>query len=84
MKDHTVHYHVEDIPASRIHQHMIPGHGSIDFIATLREIHATDYDGWLTVELYPYIDMPDQAAEESRQYLRRVLDKLGISETPVA
>ena len=33
--------------------------GAIDFAATLRAIAATGYDGWITVELYPYIDNPD-------------------------
>ena len=36
MAPHTVHYHFEDIAASRVHQHLIPGDGAIDFAATLR------------------------------------------------
>ena len=51
-----MHYHFEDIAATRVHQHLVPGRGAIDFAATLRAIRATGYDGWLTVELYPYID----------------------------
>ena len=69
MAPHTVHYHLEDIAATRIHQHLIPGHGAVDLAATLREIAATDYDGWLTVELYPYADEPDLAAAEAFAYL---------------
>ena len=30
-------------------------------------IAATGYDGWVTVELYPYIDNPDQAGREGRE-----------------
>lgn len=78
MAPHTKHYHLEDIAPTRVHKHLIPGHGAIDFEATLREIAATGYDGWLTVELYPYMDSPDKAAQEALEYLTKTLDKLGI------
>ena len=78
MAKHTVHYHFEDIVATRVHRHLIPGHGAIDFEATLREIQKTNYDGWITVELYPYIDNPDNAAREAHQFLTRALQKVGI------
>lgn len=73
MAEHTVHYHFEDIADTRIHAHLIPGHGAIDFDATLEAIADTEYDGWLTVELYPYIDAPDDAAREAKQYLTKAL-----------
>lgn len=73
MHEHTVHYHFEDIAESRIHKHLIPGHGAIDFQATIEAIRATGYDGWLTVELYPYGDDPDSAAREARDYLQPLL-----------
>jgi sugar phosphate isomerase/epimerase len=69
MAPHTVHYHFEDIAATRVHKHLIPGRGAIDFASTLREIQKTGYSGWLTVELYPYIDDPDNAAREARKFL---------------
>ncbi|QDU88649.1 D-tagatose 3-epimerase [Pirellulimonas nuda] len=70
MASHTVHYHLEDIAASRVHQHLIPGEGAIDFAATLGAIRSTGYTGWLTVELYPYGDDPDNAARQAMQALR--------------
>lgn len=79
MAPHTRHYHFEDIAATRVHIHLIPGHGTIDFAATLREIAATGYDGWLTVELYPYIEQPDEAARQARLYLRQIMDEQGIA-----
>jgi sugar phosphate isomerase/epimerase len=79
MKPHTRHYHFEDIAATRVHQHLIPGRGAIDFAATLAAIEKSGYDGWLTVELYPYIDEPDAAAREAREYLLRVAAEQGIS-----
>ncbi|MCE9553662.1 MAG: sugar phosphate isomerase/epimerase [Planctomycetes bacterium] len=77
MEPHTRHYHFEDIAASRVHKHLIPGHGAIDFGATLSEIQRTGYDGWLTVELYPYIDNPDAAAREAREFLTAQCQQLG-------
>ncbi|TWT87386.1 Inosose isomerase [Pseudobythopirellula maris] len=73
MAEHTVHYHLEDIAATRVHQHLIPGHGAIDFAATIEAIRRTGYDGWLTVELYPYGDDPDGAATEAKRYLEPLL-----------
>jgi sugar phosphate isomerase/epimerase len=74
MAPHTQHYHLEDIAASREHAHLIPGRGVIDFPAVLREIAATGYQGWLTVELYPYIDDPDAAGSEAKRFLENVLE----------
>jgi sugar phosphate isomerase/epimerase len=71
MAEHAVHYHCEDIAATRVHRHLIPGHGAIYLPATIDAIRRTGYTGWLTVELYPYIDNPDTAAREAMQYLAR-------------
>ncbi|MEK6799514.1 MAG: sugar phosphate isomerase/epimerase family protein [Planctomycetota bacterium] len=68
----TRHYHLEDIAATRVHQHLIPGRGAIDFAAVLQAIRAADYDGWLTVELYPYLDDPDAAGRQARDHLLRL------------
>jgi sugar phosphate isomerase/epimerase len=77
----TKHYHLEDIAETRVHAHLIPGHGAIDFAATLNAIAATGYDGWLTVELYPYIDAPDEAARAARTYLQHALAQIGLAES---
>ena len=69
LKDHIRHFHLEDIAANRVHQHLIPGRGAIDFQATLQAIREIGYDGWLTVELYPYLEDPDGAAREAFEYL---------------
>ena len=70
--------HFEDIAATRVHKHLIPGHGAIDFEATLQAIQRTSYDGWVTVELYPYIDNPDDAARQARTYLTAAMERVGI------
>ncbi len=56
------HVHLEDIAATRVHHHLIPGEGAIDFAATLKSIKKIGYTGWITIELYPYVDDPDVAA----------------------
>lgn len=78
MAGHTRHYHFEDIAGTRVHQHLIPGTGAIDFKATVQAIERTGYDGWITVELYPYIDQPDRAAREARKYLLYLFQQCGI------
>jgi len=76
MAPHTRHYHIEDIAESREHAHLIPGHGAIDFPAVLREIAGSGYDGWITVELYPYIENPDEAGREAKRVLEATLDQI--------
>src|SRR4051794_4953974 len=56
------HFHLEDIPATRVHQPLIPGEGAIDFAQALRAIRGIGYTGWITIELYPYVANPDEAA----------------------
>ena len=68
---HTRHYHIEDIAADRRHAHLVPGQGAIDFPAVLGEIVRTGYQGWITVELYPYIDDPDAAGRAAKQVLEQ-------------
>ncbi|MFQ5590357.1 MAG: sugar phosphate isomerase/epimerase family protein [Phycisphaerae bacterium] len=68
----TSHYHIEDIAATRAHEHLIPGHGAIDFPAVLKAISDTQYDGWLTVELYPYVADPDAAGREALNFLEAI------------
>jgi sugar phosphate isomerase/epimerase len=70
---HIRHYHVEDIAASRVHHHLVPGTGAIDFAAVMAAIRGTGYDGWLTVELYPFIDDPDAAGRRALEVLRPLI-----------
>ncbi len=79
MAPHTRHYHLEDIAATRVHQHLVPGTGAIDFPVTLNAIRKTGYDGWLTVELYPYIDDPDAAAREAKAFLENALRAISVA-----
>jgi sugar phosphate isomerase/epimerase len=67
---HIRHYHLEDIAATRVHHHLVPGTGAIDFAEVIAAIRATGYDGWLTVELYPFVEDPDGAARKAIEVLR--------------
>ncbi len=67
------HFHLEDIAATRVHHHLVPGEGAIDFAAVLRAIQAINYQGWITIELYPYVDDPDQAASTALSRVRAIL-----------
>jgi sugar phosphate isomerase/epimerase len=67
------HFHLEDIAATRVHHHLIPGEGAIDFKATLAAIRTIGYTGWLTIELYPYIHQPDHAARTALERIRPLL-----------
>ena len=73
LKGYTKHYHVEDIAASRVHEHLVPGEGAIDFAAVLSAIRDGGYDGWLTVELYPYLQNPDGAGRAAIKHLEPLL-----------
>ena len=70
------HFHLEDIAPTRVHQHLIPGDGAIDFDAVMRAIKGIGYDGWLTIELYPYVEDPDEAA---RRGLKRITEALAVA-----
>src|SRR5260370_15171262 len=72
---YTRHYHLEDIAASRVHHHLLPGEGAIDFRPTLQAIKATGYDYWITIELYPYVDDPDAAARTALSRVQEFLKK---------
>lgn len=54
MPDQIAHVHLEDIGDNRVHQHLTPGKGAIDFSAIFRSLETIKYPGWVTVELYPY------------------------------
>ncbi len=78
MKGHTRHYHVEDIAATRVHHHLVPGEGAIDFVGVLRAIATHTPDTWVTVELYPYRDRPDEAARSARAFLLEAAGRAGV------
>ncbi|MDH3610805.1 MAG: sugar phosphate isomerase/epimerase [Nitrosopumilus sp.] len=69
LKEHINHVHLEDIAASREHQHLVPGTGAIDFSRIFHALSEINYDGYVTIELYPYLDNPFNAAQDARNFL---------------
>ncbi|PFJ16908.1 xylose isomerase [Bacillus cereus] len=73
---YTQHYHLEDIAADRVHEHLIPGHGAIPILEVLQSIKKMGYDGFITIELYPYESQAILAAKESYDYVQSILNSL--------
>lgn len=71
MRRYIGHFHIEDI-RNRVHRHLIPGEGSVDFRSILMAMDDIGYDGFVTVELYPYLDNPVQAAAAAMKHLKSV------------
>jgi sugar phosphate isomerase/epimerase len=72
LENYIQHFHLADIK-SKIHNHLIPGLGSINFKKIINSIIEIGFDGFITVELYPYKDNPSQAALKSFKYLNEIL-----------
>jgi sugar phosphate isomerase/epimerase len=68
---HIRHVHLEDIAPTREHRHLVPGRGAIDFASVLGALRDGGYNGWITVELYPYEAQAREVAEEAFRYLAR-------------
>jgi sugar phosphate isomerase/epimerase len=73
LSDYIEHFHLADIARTRVHNHLIPGRGSIDFRSVFDAIDDIGYRGFVTVELYPYQDNPIEAAKEAYDYLCSIM-----------
>lgn len=72
------HVHLEDIAATRVHHHLIPGEGVIDFGTALAALKDVGYDGWVTIELYTCHENPDSAAQIGRERVLKIAKQAGI------
>lgn len=75
------HVHLEDIAESRVHHHLIAGHGVIQFVDILKAMKRLGYQGDISLELYPYVDTPEAAGRESLEYLRPIFAASGLAIT---
>jgi sugar phosphate isomerase/epimerase len=64
--------HVEDMRGYK-HYHLIPGEGDLPFSRYFAALAATGYEGFHTVELYTYPQMPEEAGRRSLKFLRPLL-----------
>lgn len=64
------HIQIEDIAADRVHFHLVPGDGAIDFDEFFKQLNQADYDnGWITVELYTFEHKAVEVAQRAREFL---------------
>jgi len=72
------HVHLEDIGADRSHNHLIAGLGAIKFMDVFKTIKRLGYTGDISLELYPYVDIPDKAGKESLEFLKPIFEASGL------
>jgi sugar phosphate isomerase/epimerase len=73
LSNYIEHFHIEDISIERIHKHLLLGEGVIDFKTVFKTIHDIGFEGYCTVELYPYQDCPQYAARKSIEFLNGLI-----------
>jgi sugar phosphate isomerase/epimerase len=69
----AVHVHIEDI-RDRVHKHLVPGEGDIDFPAVFGALSAGGYSGFLSVELYDHGERWHWALRQARAQLLLAFD----------
>jgi sugar phosphate isomerase/epimerase len=69
MRSEIAHIHLEDIGENRVHQHLTPGKGAINFPEIFTALREINYPGWVTVELYPYEATAEQVAKFAWNHL---------------
>ena len=74
LAEHIAHVHLEDIGKNRVHQHLTPGKGVIDFPTIFAALRDIAYAGWVTVELYPYETTAAGVARRAFEHLRPMTD----------
>ena len=73
LSNYIEHFHLADISNDRIHYHLMPGKGSINFVEIFDAIKKIGYKGFITIELYPYQDRPSEVAKYSYDYLKKLM-----------
>lgn len=73
--EHVAHVHLEDIGKNRVHQHLTPGKGVIDFPGVFKALEDIDYNGWVTVELYPYETTAAGVARKAYEHLLPMIEE---------
>lgn len=73
MPEQIAHIHLEDIGSNRVHQHLTPGKGAINFRSIFAALNDIAYTGWVTVELYPYETTAAGVAKRAYEHLQTLL-----------
>ena len=69
LADYVDHVHLDDIPEDRRHEHTQLGAGAMDLDGFLSALEADEYDGFVTVELYPYENTAAEACRDAMGFL---------------
>jgi sugar phosphate isomerase/epimerase len=73
------HVHLEDIAANRVHNHLIAGEGVLPYRDLFRTMSRLGYGGDISLELYPYVDRPEEAGRDSLHYLIPIFLESGLA-----
>ncbi len=66
------HTHISDCK-NKIHYHLLPGQGVINFEQMYDSLNEIGYSGYLTAELYTYSEIPKDAASKAFIYLKNLI-----------
>jgi len=69
----AAHFHLEDIAADRVHFHLPPGEGAMDFDAIFAALRDIGYAGWVTIELYPFQKDAPEVAKRAFDRIRPLI-----------
>ncbi|MGI0032385.1 MAG: sugar phosphate isomerase/epimerase family protein, partial [Nitrososphaeraceae archaeon] len=69
LSEYVRHVHLEDIAADRAHHHLMLGEGAIDIESVFKSMKDIGYEGFITIELYPYQECPINAAKNAMKFI---------------